>query len=242
MLPLTHHYQGDSDVEDSEQDSIPSRKVLDSVSMMDRAMLQQFLRMIDREPEDHTRDQLVVIMITRDILADLERYITCLSRTTIDRIASRGRNMGRLQFDESQSSSILRQRIFQAVMLTLSPAIPFKSVYRIVVHGPNGRRWIQAAKLDSGSPQDLISRDLISSIGFQVKAYEGLPLQGLGPPFRPTDQVTIEWHVSKSKSQTKYKTTFAVLDDCPDDWDILLSEPTIRKAEFYIEDPKLWWI
>ncbi|KAL8717932.1 MAG: hypothetical protein Q9225_004880 [Loekoesia sp. 1 TL-2023] len=219
----------DSDVEDSEHHPYS-------------AMLQQLLWIIDREPEDHTRDQLAVIRIVRYILADLERYITSPSRTTIDQIAFRGSNTARLPSEETQSSNLLRQRIFRAVILTLSPAIPFKSVYRIAIHGPNGGKRIQPAELDSGSSHDLISRDLVSSIGYQVEAYKGDTPRGFGPPFRPTDQVTIEWHISKSKSRTKHKTTFAVVDDCPGNWDILLSKSTIRNAEFFIEDPKLWWI
>ncbi|KAL8832285.1 MAG: hypothetical protein Q9170_004942 [Blastenia crenularia] len=184
-------------------------------------------------------NQLVAAKAALEILQRLERSLFCQNQDDFNENSIKGWFTTILRSAESLNWNIPRGQRIQA----MSPASineswpkpPLPTTVLMAIHVPGGRPIQRVAKLDTGSSQNLISRELISCIGFPTESYEGNALQGIGPSFTPSDQTTLEWHVSGK--QAVHRTKFAVLEDLRGGnlyFDILLSEHEIRNVGFYI--------
>ncbi|KAL8684678.1 MAG: hypothetical protein Q9218_008192, partial [Villophora microphyllina] len=116
----------------------------------------------------------------------------------------------------------------------------FKRQFRMAIHVAKDEIRQRLACLDTGADVNVISVDVVDSLGLRRETYKGPPLMPLGSPVIPEWQVTFDWHVA-NKGKT-YTSTFAVLDgSLSGDFDILLGEEEIRDIGFYKVNNKIWF-
>ena len=117
----------------------------------------------------------------------------------------------------------------------------WKSSFHMVIHLANGEHALRVARLDTGASVDMISIDVVNSLGLAKERYQGLSLQPIGPLYLPPWQVKFDWHVAKYHKT--YTNTFAVLDEKHSaDFDILLGRKTVEDVGFYKVDDTVFFI
>ncbi|KAL9024266.1 MAG: hypothetical protein Q9196_006639 [Gyalolechia fulgens] len=175
----------------------------------------------------------------RGMLQNLERFLACLRNpSTVDANAVGGWGIAGLQTDDPRSGNTVGRQMFQEI-LPLSPSLPVPTTFLMAIHRPEGQTIIRVAKLDTGAKVNLISRELVTSIGLHVEAYTGQDIQPIGPPVSPKGQVTLDWHVSGKRPS--HKTTFLILEDSQF-FDILLSEQEIQKHGFFVRNSEVYYL
>ncbi|KAI4238448.1 MAG: hypothetical protein LQ349_001101 [Xanthoria aureola] len=117
----------------------------------------------------------------------------------------------------------------------------WKYSFHMVVHLAKGEDAVRVARLDTGSTVDVISIDVVNSLGLAKEQYRGPPLEPIGPSYLPQWQVKFDWHVAKYHKT--YTSTFAVLDeDHSAAFDILLGTKTVEGIGFYKVDDTVFLI
>ena len=116
----------------------------------------------------------------------------------------------------------------------------FKSIVKMVIHLPNERLGTRIGKLDTGSKFDVISEEVIDTLGIKMGPYLGPNLRPIGPDVKPLGSIKLDWHVFQREKT--YTTTFVVLNtNLSKGFDILLSEDTIGKVSFYNVNNSVWF-
>ncbi|KAI4218224.1 MAG: hypothetical protein L6R36_009067 [Xanthoria steineri] len=117
----------------------------------------------------------------------------------------------------------------------------WKDSFHMVIHLTNGEHALRVARLDTGSSADMISIDVVNSLGLPKERYQGASLQPIGPLYLPQWQVEFDWHVAKFHKT--YTHTFAVLDEKHSgDFDVLIGRKTIERVGFYKRDDTVFFI
>lgn len=115
----------------------------------------------------------------------------------------------------------------------------FKTTFRMVIHLADNHVAQRVGKLDTASKVDVISKQVVTSLGLAMGPYNGPIIAPLGPPIHPVGEIQIDWHVA-GRCKT-YTTNFAVLDESlTKDFDALLSVDTIKEVGFYKVDNTVW--
>ncbi|KAL8911250.1 MAG: hypothetical protein Q9171_003548 [Xanthocarpia ochracea] len=127
----------------------------------------------------------------------------------------------------------------QGVMPSSTPA-KWKHKFTMVIHLPNEDNAQRVTCLDTGADVDVISINVVNSLGLAKERYKGPALKPIGGTYTPHWQVTFDWHVAY-RTKT-YTSTFAVLDeDHSGDFDVLLGKETVGKHEFYLVNSNVWF-
>ncbi len=115
----------------------------------------------------------------------------------------------------------------------------FKTTFRMAIHLADNLVAQRVGKLDTASKVDVISKQVVTSLGLAMEPYNGPIIAPLGPPIHPVGEIKIDWHVA-GRVKT-YTTKFAVLDESlTKDFDALLSVDTIKEVGFYKVDNTVW--
>ncbi|KAL9120489.1 MAG: hypothetical protein Q9187_002953 [Circinaria calcarea] len=123
----------------------------------------------------------------------------------------------------------------------LAQPTEFKSTFKMLIHLPDGQFGTRIGKLDTGLRVDIISQQVMDTLGIKMEPYEGPELTPIGPNIKPLGSIKLDWHIAQR--QKTYTTTFAVLDTSSSKaFDILLSENTIKEIGFYINDDSVWFL
>lgn len=121
------------------------------------------------------------------------------------------------------------------------PRPSFKTTFKMVIDKGDGTCSTRVAKLDTAATIDVISEDVVRSIGLHQKDYSGPWVTPIGPSLRPIGTVEFDWHILE-RTKT-YTNTFAVLDrQSSSEFDVLLSERTIQRIGFYKVNENVWWL
>ncbi|KAI4233137.1 MAG: hypothetical protein LQ349_004587 [Xanthoria aureola] len=116
-----------------------------------------------------------------------------------------------------------------------------KVSFHMVIHLAKGEDAIRVVRLDTGSSVDVISLDVVNSLGLVKEPYRGHPLKLIGTTYTPPGQVKFDWHVAAHHKT--YTSTFAILDEKHSaDFDILLGEKTMGVVGFYKRDHTVFFI
>ncbi|KAL8696340.1 MAG: hypothetical protein Q9224_002846 [Gallowayella concinna] len=116
----------------------------------------------------------------------------------------------------------------------------WKSTFPIVIHLANDGNGTRVACLDTGADVDVVSIQVVDSLGLRKEDYKGSPLKPIGHPYHPQWQVTFDWHVAKFKKT--YTSTFAVLDEEHSaGFDVLLGRRTVEACEFFRVNPAVFF-
>ena len=117
-----------------------------------------------------------------------------------------------------------------------------KVSFHMVIHLAKGEVAIRVARLDTGATVDVISIDVVNSLGLVKEPYRGPPLKPLGTTYcHPQGQVKFDWHVATYHKT--YTSTFAILDEkYSTEFDILLGEKTMGVVGFYKRDDTVFFI
>lgn len=100
--------------------------------------------------------------------------------------------------------------------------------------------YVRIATLDTAAAIDLISEDVVNTIGLHMEEYSGPPVAPIGDLVCPIGTVNFEWHI-KGRGKT-YRNKFAVLDTKSSKrFDILLSQNTINKVGFFHKNEDVWF-
>ncbi|KAI4092720.1 MAG: hypothetical protein LQ339_007855 [Xanthoria mediterranea] len=116
----------------------------------------------------------------------------------------------------------------------------WKVTFKMAIHLATGEDAFRLTYVDTGSSVNIISIDVVESLGLAKEPYQGPRLKPSGGSYLPQWQVTFNWNVVK-RSKT-YTTTFAVLDkEHSADFDILLGRETIEENKFYMVNEDVWF-
>ena len=93
--------------------------------------------------------------------------------------------------------------------------------------------------MDTGANADVISANIVKSLGLTKEEYKGDPLRMAMFTVQPRWQTTFDWHVARFAKT--YTTTFVVLDEehCGD-FDVIIGRRTIEKVGFFNVNNKVW--
>ena len=120
----------------------------------------------------------------------------------------------------------------------------WKSHIKMAFHVPSGDLKIRLGKMDTGAKKDVISQRVTNALKLQTEEYFGHPVKPVGPDdyvIMPVGKVQLDWHVLHRG--ITYNTEFLVLPaDVSKDFDILLSEDTIKEHGFLKVDHNLCWL
>ena len=119
----------------------------------------------------------------------------------------------------------------------------FKLSFKMVIHtdAADGRLDMRIGTNDTGSDVDLISQDVVTSLGMTAETYDGPSYLPLGPAIHPIGKIQLNWHIA-GREKT-YTTTFAVLNkDQSRNFDVILGKHTIREIGFYRNDSNVWFV
>ena len=126
------------------------------------------------------------------------------------------------------------------VVIPSSTPAKWKDSFKMVIHLANEENAQRVTCLDTGADVNVISINVVNSLGLAKERYNGPALKSIGDTYKPQWQVTFDWHVAKRKKT--YTSTFAVLDeDHSGDFDILLGKATVGKYEFYVVNTNVWF-
>ena len=111
----------------------------------------------------------------------------------------------------------------------------------IVIHLANGDHAMRVASLDTGTDLNLISSDIVNSLGLEKEPKQEHLYKPVGGSYIPHWQVRFDWHVAKHRKM--YTSTFEVLDGAHSGkFDILLGRGIINEARFLqVEPPSSTW-
>ena len=114
--------------------------------------------------------------------------------------------------------------------------------FDMVIHKRGGQTISRIGTLDSGAMVDLISQEVVTSLGKEMRPYHGDPVSPLGPSnIYPVGEIELEWHILTFRKT--YTTNFLVLqDDYCEDFDILLGRRTIGKVKFWKTNNSVWFL
>lgn len=117
----------------------------------------------------------------------------------------------------------------------------WRTQFYMMVHIPGGAIKTYICKIDTASKVNVLSQQVVTSLGMTMEPYEGNAVAPLGNGLiQPIGRLTLEWHV-RGKNKT-YKTDFVVLDDDSSRaFDALLSEDTVGEIGFYLINHKVWF-
>ena len=119
------------------------------------------------------------------------------------------------------------------------PRQSFKTAFKMVIDKGDGTYSTRVAKLDTAATIDVISEDVVRSIGLHQKDYSGPWVTPIGPSLCPIGMVEFDWHIF-GRTKT-YTNKFAVLDrKSSREFDVLLSERTIQRIGFYEVNENVW--
>ncbi|KAL8861941.1 MAG: hypothetical protein Q9178_001811 [Gyalolechia marmorata] len=124
----------------------------------------------------------------------------------------------------------------------IPPSTPtkWKRSFHMVIHLPNDDNAQRVTCLDTGADIDVISINVVNTLGLAKEPYDGPALKPICGSYTPQWQVTFDWHVAE-RTKT-YTSTFAVLDeDHSGDFDVLLGKTTVGKYDFYVVNSKVWF-
>lgn len=143
-----------------------------------------------------------------------------------------------LEVEDSQQPQRKAPSILPDVVHHPQPC-EFKTTFRMVIHVADNLTRQRVGKLDTASKVDVISNQVVTSLGMAMEPYNGPSIAPLGPPIHPVGQIELDWHVA-NRWKT-YTTKFAVLDDSlTKDFDALLGVDTIKEIGFYKVDNSVW--
>lgn len=109
----------------------------------------------------------------------------------------------------------------------VAPVDLLRRAFQLVIHLANDQNAQRVCYFDTSAEMNIISHQVVESLGLKKEEYQGAPLPSLGGFHQPGSQVTFDWHIARS-SKT-FTTTFAILDDRQSqDFDILLGRFTIQ--------------
>ena len=147
--------------------------------------------------------------------------------------------MHTLEVEDSQQPQSGAPSILQDATYLPHPYDDFKTTFRMVIHRGDGQVAQRVGKLDTGSKVNVISKQVVTSLGLPMEPYKGPFIAPIGAPVHPVGETEIDWHVA-SRGKT-YTTKFAVLDDnLTKDFDALLSEDTVKEIGFYKVNNTVW--
>lgn len=116
----------------------------------------------------------------------------------------------------------------------------FKRTLHMVVHLLNGGHAMRVGCLDTMSDLNLISHQVVESLGLEKAEYKGHALKSLVGRYQPRWQVTFDWHVA-GFLKTYPSMTFVVVDDeHSGDFDVIIGHIAIGSCGFYIVDNKVF--
>ena len=115
----------------------------------------------------------------------------------------------------------------------------WKTSFAMVVHRPDGTSPDCETYLDTGADADVISANVVSSLGLTKEEYKGPPLKTAIFTVQPRWQTTFDWHVARFPKT--YTTTFVVLDEeHSGDFDIILGRRSIEALGLYRRNDNIW--
>ena len=114
-----------------------------------------------------------------------------------------------------------------------------KMGFAMAVHRPDGTSENCETYIDTGADADVISTNVVDSLGLTKEEYKGPPLKTAIFTVQPRWQTTFDWHVASFHKT--YTTTFVVLDEehCGDS-DILIGRQSIEAVGFYKVNTDVW--
>ncbi|KAI4262254.1 MAG: hypothetical protein L6R42_002567 [Xanthoria sp. 1 TBL-2021] len=116
----------------------------------------------------------------------------------------------------------------------------WKRSFYMVIHLAKGEDALRVTCLDTGADVNVISIDVVNSLGLDKEQYQGPRLKAIGGTYLPQWQVTLDWHVARFHKT--YTSTFAVLDEAHSaDFDILLGKKTVEDIGFYHINGNVWF-
>lgn len=103
----------------------------------------------------------------------------------------------------------------------------------MVIHLPYDECAQRICYLDTGSPFDVVSHQVVESLRLKKDIHQGASSSpDGGHSFGPKPRVTFDWHVAEHRKT--YTTTFVVSHDTEaGDFDVLLGSTTIQQIGFY---------
>ena len=120
------------------------------------------------------------------------------------------------------------------------PADEYESTFKLIIH-QNEDFKMRLGKLDTGATVNVVSNAVVSALNMQTELYDGPPIDPLGEPFTPERKIKIDWHVDKFPKT--YTTEFLVIpNEISKDFDILLSDSTIKEIGFFKRNDKVFWL
>lgn len=117
----------------------------------------------------------------------------------------------------------------------------WRTQFYMMVHIPGGAIKTYICKIDTASKVNVLSQQVVTSLGMTMEPYYGGRVAPLGGGLiQPMGRLTLDWHV-RGKNKT-YETDFVVLDDdSTKDLDALLSEDTVGEIGFYLINDAVWF-
>ncbi|KAL8799912.1 MAG: hypothetical protein Q9182_005531 [Xanthomendoza sp. 2 TL-2023] len=122
----------------------------------------------------------------------------------------------------------------------VAPERRWKTKFLMVIHLENGNTKMRVTGLDTGADTNIISIDVVDSLGLRKERYQGPQIRSMGGTYTPQWEVTFDWHVAQR--QKTYTSKFAVFDEeRSDDFDLLLGRMAIEACKFYVVNDKVWF-
>ena len=118
----------------------------------------------------------------------------------------------------------------------------FKTTFKMVIHRgrADGQVSLRIAKLDTAADFDVLSEEVVTSLGMPMDKYTGPSLSPLGPPINPIGEIQLDWHIANREKT--YTTRFAVLNNNHSrGFDALFGRETIERVRFYSVNDKVWF-
>lgn len=116
----------------------------------------------------------------------------------------------------------------------------WRTQFYMLIHLPNGDIKMYICKNDTASKVNILSRQVVKSLGMEMEPYNGPPVAPMSALIQPIGKITLDWHVL-DRTKT-YTTEFIVLDDkATSGFDALLSEDTVGEIGFYFINNAVWF-